>query len=74
MNKFEDYIQNENFQTDKNYGKIIDFKSAAKAGEMAIPVVCNGRDFGLRNRLGFSAVCLNRMGLNAERLDFWRFS
>lgn len=36
VNKFEDYIQNENFQTDKNYGKIIDFKSAAKAGEMAI--------------------------------------
>ncbi len=36
VNKFEDYIQNENFQTDKNYGKITDFKSAAQAGKMAI--------------------------------------
>ena len=29
--EFAEYIQNEHFQTDENYGKITDYKSAAKA-------------------------------------------
>ena len=36
VNEFAEYIQNEHFQTDKNYGEITDFKSAAKAGKTAI--------------------------------------
>ena len=36
VDEFAEYIQNEYFQTDKNYGEIIDFKSAAKAGKTAI--------------------------------------
>lgn len=36
VDEFAEYIQNEHFQTDKNYGEITDFKSAAKAGKMAI--------------------------------------
>ena len=36
VDEFAEYIQNEHFQTDKNYGEIIDYKSAAKAGKTAI--------------------------------------
>ena len=33
---FEEDIQNEHFQTDKNYGTVTDYKSAAVAGKTAI--------------------------------------
>ena len=36
VDKYTEHIQNEHFQTDKNYGKITDYKSAAKAGKTAI--------------------------------------
>ena len=36
VDEFAEYIQNEDFQTDNNYGKIIDYKAAAKAGRTAI--------------------------------------
>ena len=36
VDEFAEYIQNEHFQTDENYGKITDYKSAAKAGKIAI--------------------------------------
>lgn len=36
VEEFAEYIQNEHFKTDKNYGKITDYKSAAKAGKIAI--------------------------------------
>ena len=36
VDEFAEYIQNEQFQTDKNYGKITDYKSAADAGKTAI--------------------------------------
>lgn len=36
VDKFDEYIQNENFQTEKKYGEITDYKSAAKAGKAAI--------------------------------------
>jgi len=36
VDKFAGYIENEHFQTDKNYGKITDNTSAAAAGKTAI--------------------------------------
>ena len=36
VNEFAECIQNEHFQTDKNYGEIIDYQTAAKAGKAAI--------------------------------------
>ena len=36
VDEFAEYIQNEHFQTDNNYGEITDYKSAAKAGKAAI--------------------------------------
>jgi len=36
IDDFSEYLQNEHFQTDKNYGKITDCKSAAVAGKRAI--------------------------------------
>lgn len=36
VSDFQTQIENINFQTDKNYGNITDFKSAAKAGKTAI--------------------------------------
>ena len=36
VDEFAEYIQNEYYQTDENYGKITDYKSAAKAGKTAI--------------------------------------
>ena len=36
VDEFAEHIQNEHFQTDKNYGKITDYKSAAAAGKAAI--------------------------------------
>ena len=36
INDFTEYIENPNFQTDKNYGKIMDYKSAARAGKNVI--------------------------------------
>lgn len=33
---FEEDIQNEHFQTDKNYGTVTDYKSAAVAGKNAV--------------------------------------
>ena len=36
VSEFKEYIENEYFQTDINYGKITDSKSAASAGKTAI--------------------------------------
>ena len=36
VSDFQTQIENINFKTDKNYGNITDFKSAAKAGKTAI--------------------------------------
>jgi hypothetical protein len=36
VDKFTEYIESEHFQTDKNYGNITDYKSAAAAGKTAI--------------------------------------
>ena len=36
IDDYAKYIQNENFQTEKNYGTIIDWKTAAIAGKKAI--------------------------------------
>lgn len=36
LDDFSVYIENEHFQTDKNYGKITDYKSAAAVGKTAI--------------------------------------
>ena len=36
VDNYAEYIQNENFQTDANYGTITDWKSAAIAGKKAI--------------------------------------
>ena len=36
IDNFTEYIENEHFQTDKNYGNITDYKSAAAAGKTAI--------------------------------------
>ena len=36
VGEFTEHIENKHFQTDKNYGKITDYKSAAAAGKTAI--------------------------------------
>lgn len=36
LNDFRENIENENFQTDKNYGEITDYRTAANAGKKAI--------------------------------------
>ena len=36
VDNYAEYIQNENFQTDENYGTITDWKSAVIAGKKAI--------------------------------------
>jgi hypothetical protein len=36
VDQYAKYMQDENFQTDKNYGEIIDYKSAARVGKTAI--------------------------------------
>ena len=36
VDEFAEYLQNQHFQTDKKYGEITDYKSAAKAGKAAI--------------------------------------
>ena len=54
VNDFEKYIQNEHFQTDKNYGEIIDHKSAAKAGKAAIAERFEYSEGGLFEWMGCS--------------------
>lgn len=47
VDAFDEYIENENFQTDKNYGKITDYKSAAAAGKAAISDHFENADGGI---------------------------
>ena len=47
VEEFAEYIQNEHFQTDENYGKITDYKSAAKAGKIAIDERFENTESGL---------------------------
>ena len=52
VDEFTDYIQNEDFQTDKNYGEITDYKSAAKAGKTAIAERFENSEGGLFEWMG----------------------
>ena len=52
VDEFAEYIQNEHFQTDKNYGEITDFNSAAKAGKTAIAERFENSEGGLFEWLG----------------------
>ena len=54
VDEFAEYIQNEHFQTDKNYGEIIDYKSAAKAGKAAIAERFENSEGGLFEWMGCS--------------------
>jgi len=54
VDKFTEYIENENFQTEENYGEIIDFKSAAKAGKTAISERFQDSDGGVFEWMGCS--------------------
>lgn len=54
VDEFAEYIQNEHFQTDENYGKITDYKSAAKAGKTAIAERFENSEGGLFERMGCS--------------------
>ena len=54
VDKFAEYIQNEHFQTDKNYGEITDFKSAAKVGKTAIAERFENSEGGLFEWMGCS--------------------
>ena len=52
VDEFVEYIQNPHFQTDKNYGKIADYKSAAKAGKAAIAERFENSEGGLFEWMG----------------------
>ena len=52
VDKFAEYIQNEHLQTDKNYGEITDFKSAAKVGKTAIAERFENSEGGLFEWMG----------------------
>ncbi len=54
VDEFAEYIQNEHFQTDKNYGEITDYKSAAKAGKAAIAERFENSEGGLFEWMGCS--------------------
>ena len=56
VDKFAEYIQNEHFQTDKNYGGITDFKSAAKVGKTAIAERFENSEGGLFEWMGCSVL------------------
>ena len=52
VDEFVEYIQNPHFQTDKNYGEIADYKSAAKAGKAAIAERFENSEGGLFEWMG----------------------
>ena len=52
VEEFAEYIQNEHFQMDENYGKITDYKSAAKAGKTAIAERFENSEGGLFEWMG----------------------
>ena len=47
VDTFAEYIENEHFKTDKTYGKITDYKSAAVAGKNAISDHFENADGGI---------------------------
>ena len=54
VDNYAEYIQNENFQTDNNYGKITDCKSAAIVGKKAIADRFENSDGGIFEWMGCS--------------------
>ena len=54
VENYIEYIQNENFQTDENYGTITDWKSAAIAGKKAIAERFENSEGGLFEWMGCS--------------------
>lgn len=54
VEEFTEYIENKHFQTDKNYGKITDYKSAAAAGKTAILDRFENSEGGLFEWMGCS--------------------
>ena len=54
VDNYAEYIQNENFQTDKNYGTITDWKSAASAGKNAISDRFENSEGGIFEWMGCS--------------------
>ena len=66
VDEFVEYIQNPHFQTDKNYGEIADYKSAAKAGKAAIAERFENSEGGLFEWMG----CSVHMMLKAMHIIF----
>ena len=54
VDNYAEYIQNENFQTDENYGTITDWKSAAIAGKKAIADRFENSEGGIFEWMGCS--------------------
>ena len=54
VENYIEYIQNENFQTDENYGTITDWKSAASAGKNAIADRFENSEGGIFEWMGCS--------------------
>ena len=54
VDEFTEYIQNQHFQTDKKYGEITDYTSAAKAGKTAIAERFENSEGGLFEWMGCS--------------------
>ena len=54
VDNYAEYIQNENFQTDENYGTITDWKSAAIAGKNAIADRFENSEGGIFEWMGCS--------------------
>ena len=52
VDEFVEYIQNPHFQTDKNYGEIADYKSAAKEGKAAIAERFENSECGIFEWMG----------------------
>ena len=54
VDNYAEYIQNENFQTNENYGTITDWKSAAIAGKKAIADRFENSEGGIFEWMGCS--------------------
>ena len=54
VDNYAEYIQNEHFQTDNNYGKITDYKSAASAGKKCIADRFKNSEGGIFEWMGCS--------------------
>ena len=52
VDNYSEYIQNERFQTNNNYGKITDWKSAASAGKNAIADMFENSEGGIFEWMG----------------------